>query len=514
MRHLWRVPVALFSLFGAGALWWGCTDRASTAPLDETLARSDQGPLRLSVGGLWVSESEMADVHSRLIHDVAIALADQQLRAAVYDAIKQSPYREQKLHLRTFLQSDGAAVLSQVAEARDRPSVAVLAALDSVVDLEFYMPVAEHRARWTGGDNLIVAGVLDDDGRAPVGYDLDGNAVSLDPETPPITPALVLVPVETDFSANPARTAGAAASAPAGTYVTRVKIYEDYEGWPNGNPEFEIHAFVEQGDEFWPDASCAGEEREATYYYWNYDNDGQWYDAEALVITEEALAVGDSVAFMVWEDDYEPCETSGGRPPDTVVLTWDQVKNLGPVIIGIWKQWPLDQTVEKVGAIFSAAYVAYQTRTIYESDEYVGTVDGPTGSGCYPPTGPVQFRILGGDSTVTGFINLDHRFDAEREPLCSPPPDPLPHGSVSISGPTLVQPNDYCMWTGSASGGTPPYTYEWYNGTSHVASGQWVNIQTGTTTFTLNLYVHDATGRPGSDADAITVSGGAPICFQ
>ena len=33
--------------------------------------------------------------------------------------------------------------------------------------------------------------------------------------------------------------------------------------------------------------------------------------------------------------------------------------------------------------------------------------------------------------------------------------------TAQINGSDEVQPNTWCTWTGSASGGTPPYTYAW-----------------------------------------------------
>ena len=41
-----------------------------------------------------------------------------------------------------------------------------------------------------------------DDGEAPVAYDTQGRRRLLDPRTPPATPVLAVVPVETDFSSD------------------------------------------------------------------------------------------------------------------------------------------------------------------------------------------------------------------------------------------------------------------------------------------------------------------------
>jgi len=76
-------------------------------------------------------------------------------------------------------------------------------AADGAIPLERYLPVPEHRRSWTGDANLLVAtAVADHD--PPVAFDLQGNRQPLDPERPPSTPVIALVPVETDFSTAPA----------------------------------------------------------------------------------------------------------------------------------------------------------------------------------------------------------------------------------------------------------------------------------------------------------------------
>lgn len=49
-----------------------------------------QGLMRLSASGQPISEDQMAAIHTRLIRDVAMALADADLRALVHGAIHES----------------------------------------------------------------------------------------------------------------------------------------------------------------------------------------------------------------------------------------------------------------------------------------------------------------------------------------------------------------------------------------------------------------------------------------
>src|SRR2546428_6584432 len=75
-------------------------------------------------------------------------------------------------------------------------------AADGAIPLEMYLPVPEHRRIWEGDANVLVAtAVADHD--PPVAFDVQGNRLVLDPERPPATPVIAVVPVETDFSTTP-----------------------------------------------------------------------------------------------------------------------------------------------------------------------------------------------------------------------------------------------------------------------------------------------------------------------
>ena len=70
-------------------------------------------------------------------------------------------------------------------------------------------------------------------------------------------------------------------------------------------------------------------------------------------------------------------------------------------------------------------------------------------------------------------------------------PPPL---SAYISGSTQAAPNQSCSYYGSASGGTPPYSYEWYvNGASY-GSGQWLWYYNFGWDYDVDLVVTDAAG--------------------
>src|SRR5437667_223817 len=82
------------------------------------------------------------------------------------------------------------------------------------------------------------AAVADHD--PPVAFDVQGNRQLLDPERPPATPVIALVPVETDFSTAPAPIIGCwtcgfwpppPPTLVPGLYMTQAHFVDDFEGW-------------------------------------------------------------------------------------------------------------------------------------------------------------------------------------------------------------------------------------------------------------------------------------------
>jgi hypothetical protein len=244
----------------------------------------------------------MREILRRVTHDVAVALSDPGVRSLVYSELRDSPFPENKLHFRSFLRERGARLLNRIADSRGGTRHAVLALLDSIIDLEFYMPVRAHKDAWRGGPELIVASNVRDH-ELPVAFDLTGAPVPIhSSEVPPVTPALVLVPVETDFSnPSPASTSRGPYAATPGHYLVYSAIYNigQYEGWTAGLPEIEIHTFVRNSSGVFTDLECVGERRFGDYYF-NQDEDT--FSGMVLLVSEAALD-GRRHEFQVWEDD-------------------------------------------------------------------------------------------------------------------------------------------------------------------------------------------------------------------
>ena len=517
-RKLTWTGVALAAVLSA------CGDNSVTRP-----EVPEQADVVVSRSGIAVPEPQMRRLLANVTREVAIALADPAVRAQVYRDLHASPYREHKLHFNTFLRSDAPSLLSAMAAARSAafgaapaprvatPKEQVLATLDSIVDLEFYMPVKTHFAAWDGSANLLVATALRDDGRAPDGFDLAGRPVPLTAAEPPATPTLVVVPVETDFSAvTPLAPAGvdAATTDIAGVYMTRAVMYHDHEGWPNGNPEFEVHLFQTDVDMEYIDQICAGQQQ-VPPYQWNTQETQNW-TGEVLLATEGRLALSPNNQFQMWEDDSQACAPgTAGRPPRADNLTISEMTSWASAFLGIVAT-ATGNIVDIVKFLLNAVPAAFNF--------YVDASDDPVGvltlaNGCWPASGPVNFRIYASSNghPETGWVTLDFRFGGTREPLCPPPPPPPPPPplGVTISGPSDVQPYSNCLFMAIASGGTEPYTFAWTADGVPVGDGSpGYRHSAGTTLFNLMVVVTDGAGGQASSETSATVSQSAPECLD
>lgn len=208
-----------------------------------------------SSAGLAVPADRMEANLKELTRGIAMALEDPALRGLVYSEFHSSPVREGKLHLRSFITGRGEDLLREVSLRTEVTQHAILQKLDSVFDLEFYMPVDAHRDQWDGGSDLLVATVMRDDGTIPTAFDVLGRQVVLrSAVTPPAIPTLAVVRAETDFArAGAEREPGASGVTSAsmssgdGVYMTRAFIADDFEGFLMGDPEFEMHVFAGGG---------------------------------------------------------------------------------------------------------------------------------------------------------------------------------------------------------------------------------------------------------------------------
>src|SRR5438874_12288005 len=312
------VPAALALLVGGLA----CSDRTpGTGPAPGPAAGSNPG-----------SPGPASPAHpappEHLPRGLALALADPTFRARVHAELAGSPYREHKLPFQRFLAGDGGIALAAMARGAGRAASDVARDADRAIPLEMYLPVPAHRRAWTGGSDVLVATAIGDHD-VPVAFDLRGNRRLLDPEHPPATPVIAVVPVETDFSTKPSPLiacleyggggeGGVSPPPPSpGLYMTKAHFVDDFDGWLKGSRELEVHILgqKEKTDSL-TDYQCAGEKQPAPYYF--DQNDLDWSGSvmlfsKAQLDAYNAAHPGQNVRVFVVEDDDTACEIKANR---------------------------------------------------------------------------------------------------------------------------------------------------------------------------------------------------------
>lgn len=304
-----------------------------------------------SVGGSQVSEAVAFRAMVTLARSVAVSLADDSVRALVDRSLRESPFRENKIHFRTFTDGGGAAVLAGGYQTAGRSLQEMRATRDSAIDLEFYMPVKAHRSEWTGGKDLLVATTFDVDDDIPIAFDLAGRQVPLNSaEVPPATPTLVLVRVETDFSRGPQPTecdpgtiycgdggGGGSPPPPApGIHMEFSYIADDHEGFGGGDPEYEIFPAYATTDTLTArfnqcvGANAGNAGRSGTDLgtgrpgivsnLYSFDQNNSTWTGRVLLLSQTqidaATAMDSTLTYWVFEDDNTSCVLKFGGSGD------------------------------------------------------------------------------------------------------------------------------------------------------------------------------------------------------
>ena len=400
-------PAALALLLSGLA----CSDRTpGTGPTAGTRARSPGTAAPVS-----------AAPPEQLARGLALALGDPAFRARVRAQLDRSPYREHKLPFQRFLAADGGLALAALARGTGRAATDLAGEADRAIPLEMYLPVPAHARAWTGGPNVLVATAIADHD-VPVAFDVQGNRHLLDPERPPTTPVIAVVPVETDFSTKPSPLiacleycggggggGGGGASPPPplpGLYMTKAHFVDDFEGWLKGSPEFEVHILGQKGQsDSLTDYQCAGEKQPGTYYF--DQNDLDWSGSVMLFSQSQldaynAAHPGQNVRVFVVEDDDTACEIKANR---------DNLGNLFKAVDAAYKAATAgNQKTSTLVKVFTQANAFQKLLSAIASffntnDELVGNAieDAVVGT-----TYPGYNWIVKGENTVTnGWIRLE-----------------------------------------------------------------------------------------------------------
>jgi len=406
------VPAALALLVGGLA----CSDRTpGTGPAPGPAPGSNAG-----------SPGPASPAHpappEQLARGLALALADPTFRARVRTELAGSPYREHKLPFQRFLAGDGGIALAAMARGTGRAASDVARDADRAIPLEMYLPVPAHRRAWTGGSDVLVATAIGDHD-VPVAFDLHGNRRLLDPEHPPVTPVIAVVPVETDFSTKPSALiaclelcggeggAGGGGGAPAppspGLYMTKAHFLNDFEGWLKGSPEFEVHILGQKGtSDSLTDYQCAGETQPAPYYF--DQNDLDWSGSVMLFSNSQldayhAAHPGQNVRVFVIEDDDTACQiktsTDLWKKALDAVDAANQVRTAGKDTTSSTgeKTWKYAQAFQKLLSALASL--------INTNDELVGNaVEDAVVGATYPG---YNWIVKGENNATNGWINLE-----------------------------------------------------------------------------------------------------------
>lgn len=395
-----------------------CTDRPGITPPDGS-PPSDRPA---------ATAAAAAQRPEHLARLVARALADPAFRSFVRASLDASPYREHKLHFQRL--AAAAPALGAIAAANGVAAEQVAAQAAAAMPLELYLPVPAHRAAWTGDDQVLVATALHD-GEAPVAFDVRGRRTVLDPDRPPATPVIALVPAETDFTTGPSRMmcyeecggtggggdggsgggddggSGTAEPTP-GLYMTQAHFVDEFEGWLKGSPEFEVHILGQRGQtDSLTSYQCAGER--AAGPYWFDQNGKDWAGSVLLFAASQIAAYNEAhpnqnVRVFVVEDDDTACEIKANR--DLVGGFLDAIDGTyGGQTAGNDSSRATEKAFKHAPAL--QKLWAALTTLIKTNDELVGNaVEAAVAGAAYPG---YNWVVKGKDNVTNGWINLEMR---------------------------------------------------------------------------------------------------------
>ena len=392
---MWNRSLAVAALLLAAA----CTDRTVTPP--DAMSVADVAP-----------SSKRPEALAKM---VAKGLRNPAFRAYLKAQLDASPFVEHKLQFETFLAANSGRALREIAVENATTKDGLAEQAKTAIALEVYFPVAAHRAAWTGDEQVLVATALTDDD-PPIAFDPDGRRHVLDPKTPPATPVLALVPVETDFSVRPARqtcledcdTGGGAIGdvpPPPGLYMTKSHFVQDFEGWLKGSPEFEVHILGQLGQtDSLKDYQCAGEHAGGPYAF--DQNDLDW-SGRVLLFSKQQLDTynaahpNSNIRVFVVEDDDTECQikTDPNRF-QRIVFVVDSVYRL------YTSGNDSSTTIRKYYGFARSAYNIFQALAswIKTDDDLVGNAVEDRIVGDFYPG--YNWFVKGDDNITNGWINL------------------------------------------------------------------------------------------------------------
>jgi len=428
LTHCKGVPV-LALLVGLG----GCADAVSRTvapPASKDVAASGSP-------GVTEERAALTEIARLIAQSMDNEPARQQLRRDM----RAAPFREHKLELTSYLASkDGRALLDRMS-ALGGGEQRVLGTLSKIRPLEFYVPVAAQREKWTGQADVLVVSQLDES-EPIVSFDERGETVALDRKTPPSQPVLSIVPVETNFRAPmPAATSrnardesgsaigtletlrpkgsnmvacdetctgggsvGGTTAIPPGLYLEFSRILDMKEPWFRGDPEIEVHIqgpTSTSAPSYGDDRSCSGEH--AGDYRKVFDQNDAFWEGRVMLYSEAEVVAftnqfKDGFHVLFWEDDNDTCtlkldtNTLVGVLQSTASATGTVALKILPTA-----NWPL------VAAAFIGTFFSSAGPWLLTNDDFLGVAVEQTAAGySYPGNTHVIMdgRNLNGRATI------------------------------------------------------------------------------------------------------------------
>lgn len=404
---------------------------AALAACGERPAPTATGEPGLSAAKAAAPEADRQRLE-QLARRLARALSDPAFRLRLKQELDRSPVREHKLHFQRFVTAGARPAAAEIARATGTSPAAVTGEALGAPALELYLPVPEHRTRWTGDANVLVATALHDH-EAPVAFDPSGRRQLLDPDTPPGTPVLALVPVETDFDQAESRVGAAVVEvcpqspgAPAGEiqaqacqgtgggstvpglWMTAAWFVGTFEGWLKGSPEFEVHMLGQAGStDSLRTYQCAGEKQGVPY--WFDQNSTSWTGGVLLASQSQIDSYkqqhpGQSLRVVVIEDDDTACQIKfdADRFKNAITLI-DSYNNSytggRDTTAGLTRIWNRAKAIQKIlQAIWSF---------ITTQDEFVGNAVQDAVAGVYKPG--YNWIVKGENNVTNGALKLEMR---------------------------------------------------------------------------------------------------------
>lgn len=398
MTNTTRGLVALASAAAIAA----CDRPTTTAPATPT------PPTAAATDPEAAQQARAEDLARRL----ALALGDAAFRGHVKAQLDASPIREHKLHFQQFLAADGRRGLDALARRSGAAPADVAAEAATALQLEMYLPVPAHRRAWRGGADVLVATALRDHD-VPVAFDRQGNRILLDPDRPPATPVIALVPVETDF-ASPASFlicqvdcgGGGGGSPPpappSGLYMTKAHFVDDFESWLKGNPEFEAHILGQKGaTDSLTDYQCAGEHAGGPYYF---DQNGKDWSGSVLLYSSAQIAAynaahpNQNFRVLFVEDDDTACQIKADKN-----LLNDALKAIDGAYKALTAGNDSSRVFKRANA-FQKLWAALAS-LINTNDEIVGNAVEDDVVGTFYPG--YNWIVKGQNNVTNGWVNLE-----------------------------------------------------------------------------------------------------------